>query len=91
MAATVTSVMSHNYLKEYKLNILFVIYFPSKATVFFCALVSPVLFFSSRGHVKRVFHLSLRFINVGGHSAHLADIVFESGRKTQNIHLSLQE
>ena len=36
------------------------------------------------GHISRVFHLSLRFITVGGHSAHLAYHVHKSGHKTSS-------
>ena len=42
----------------------------------------PPEFESRRGHIWRVFHLWLRFITFGGHSAHLAYHVHKSGRKT---------
>ena len=34
------------------------------------------------GYVRRVFHLSVRLIIIGGRSAHLAYLVHKSGRKT---------
>ena len=45
----------------------------------------PPAFESRRGHIWRVFHLRLRFVTVGGRSAHLAYRVTESGRKTSII------
>ena len=43
------------------------------------------MFESRRGHIWRLFHLWLRFITVGGRSAHLAYHVHKSGRKTSII------
>ena len=48
----------------------------------------PPVFESRRGHIWRVFQLWLRFITVGGRSAHLAYIVHKNGRKTSIIILN---
>ena len=45
----------------------------------------PSLFESRRRHISRLFHLWLRFITFGGHSAHLAYRVHKRGRKTSII------
>ena len=45
----------------------------------------PPVFESRCGHIWRLFHLWLRFITVGGHSAHLSCHVDKSGRKTSII------
>jgi len=45
----------------------------------------PPVFESRRGHIWRLFHLSLRLITFGGRSAHLAYYVHKSGRKTAII------
>ena len=45
----------------------------------------PPEFESRRWHIWRVFHRSLRFITIGGRSAHLAFHVDKSGRKTPII------
>ena len=58
-----------------------------------CGLTGSVLdhrslkpeFVSGRGHIWRMFHLWLRFITLGGRSAHLAYHVHKSGRKTSII------
>jgi len=45
----------------------------------------PPEFESRRENIRRVFHLYLRFITFGGHSAHLAYHVHKGGRKTSII------
>ena len=45
----------------------------------------PPVFESRRGHIWRLFRLSLRLITFGGRSAHLAYLVHKSGRKTSII------
>jgi len=45
----------------------------------------PPVFESQRGNIWRLFHLWLRFITFGGHSAQLAYHVHKSGRKTSII------
>jgi len=45
----------------------------------------PPVFESRRGHIRRLFRLSLRLITFGGRSAHLAYIVHKIGRKTSII------
>ena len=45
----------------------------------------PPVFKSWRGHIWRLFRLSLRLITFGGRSAHLAYLVHKSGRKTSII------
>jgi len=45
----------------------------------------PPGFKSRRGHIWRMFHLWLRFITLGGSSAHLAYHVHQGGRKTSII------
>ena len=45
----------------------------------------PPEFESRRGHIRKVFHLRLRFITFGGRSAHLAYRVHKSGGKTSII------
>ena len=42
----------------------------------------PPVFESRRGHIWRLFRLSLRLITFGSRSAHLAYLVHKSGRKT---------
>jgi len=42
----------------------------------------PPVFESRREHIWRMFHLWLRFITFGGHSAHLAYRVYKSGPRT---------
>ena len=37
------------------------------------------------GYIRRMFHLSLRLITVGGQSAHLLYIVHKSARKTATL------
>jgi len=44
-----------------------------------------LVFESGRVHIWRVFHLWLRFITFGGHSAHLTYHVDKGGRKTSII------
>ena len=46
---------------------------------------SRTVFESRRGHIWRVFHLWIRFITFGGHSAHLPYQVHKSGCKTSII------
>ena len=48
----------------------------------------PPVFESRRGDIWRVFHLWLRFITLGGRSAHLAYHVHKNGRKIAIIILS---
>jgi len=45
----------------------------------------PPVFESRRGHIRRLFRLSLRLITFGGRSAHLVYQVHKSGRKTSII------
>jgi len=45
----------------------------------------PPVFKSRRGHIWRLFCLSLRLITFGSRSAHLAYLVHKSGRKTSII------
>ena len=45
----------------------------------------PPVFESRRGHIWRLFRLSLRLITFGGRSAHLPYLVHKSGRKTSII------
>ena len=45
----------------------------------------PPVFESRRGHIWRLFRLSLRLITFGGRSAHLAYLVHKSGSKTSII------
>ena len=45
----------------------------------------PPVFESRRGHIWRLFRLSLRLITFGSRSAHLAYLVHKSGRKTSII------
>ena len=45
----------------------------------------PPVFKSQRGHILRLFCLSLRLITFGGRSPHLAYLVHKSGRKTSII------
>jgi len=45
----------------------------------------PSEFESRRGHIWRLFHLSLPFVTFGGRSAHLAYLVHKSGCKTPVI------
>ena len=45
----------------------------------------PPVFESRRGHIWRLFRLSLRLITVGSRSAHLAYRVHKSGRKTSSL------
>ena len=44
----------------------------------------PPVFESRRGHIWRLFRLSLRFITFGSRSAHLAYLVHRIGRKNIN-------
>ena len=45
----------------------------------------PPVFESRRGHIWRLFHLSLHLITFGGRSAHLVYLVHKSGHKTSII------
>ena len=49
----------------------------------------PPVFESQRGHIWRLFRLSLRLITFGSRSAHLAYLVHKSGRKTSIISLPI--
>ena len=40
------------------------------------------------GYIRRIFHLSLRLITIGGSSAHLAYFVHKNGRKTATFTFS---
>ena len=50
-----------------------------------------LVFESGRVHIWRVFHLWLRFITFGGHSAHLTYHAHKTGRKTSIIIIIIKE